>query len=142
MNLLHLIQDKFRDALHGLVADTEPYVAMIKPTQDPKHGDYQANCAMSLAKSLGQKPRDLAQKIAFSNSIDMPMPQVGAATAADRCEQSMEPHMVFIVSINWTDQGIRNVKESPKRSDAARKLAKKVGVDIKELYLSTSRSCI
>jgi hypothetical protein len=86
--------------------------------------------------------RDLAQKIAFSNSIDMPMPQVGAATAADRCEQSMEPHMVFIVSINWTDQGIRNVKESPKRSDAARKLAKKVGVDIKELYLSTSRSCI
>jgi len=50
--------------------------------------------------------------------------------------------MVFIVSINWTDQGIRNVKESPKRSDAARKLAKKVGVDIKELYLSTSRSCI
>jgi uncharacterized protein with GYD domain len=49
----------------------------------------------------------------------------------------MELHMLFIVSINWTDQGIRNVKESPKRSDAARKLAKKVGVDIKDLYLTS-----
>ncbi len=45
--------------------------------------------------------------------------------------------MLFIVSINWTDQGIRNVKESPKRSEAARKLAKKVGVDIKEMYLTS-----
>src|SRR5439155_2557140 len=34
-----------------------------KPTQDAKHGDYQANCAMSLAKTLGKKPRDIAQDI-------------------------------------------------------------------------------
>jgi len=63
MNLLHLIQDKFRAALTGLAADVEPYVAMIKATQDPKHGDYQANCAMSLAKTFGKKPRDVAQDI-------------------------------------------------------------------------------
>ena len=31
---------------------------MLKPVQDPRHGDYQANCAMSLAKVLGKKPRD------------------------------------------------------------------------------------
>jgi arginyl-tRNA synthetase len=63
MNLLHLIQDKFRAALTGLVSDVEPYVAMVKPTQDAKHGDYQANCAMALAKALGKKPRDIAQDI-------------------------------------------------------------------------------
>ena len=63
MNLLHQIQDKFRTALHGLVPDVESYVAMVKPTQDAKHGDYQANCAMSLAKALGKKPRDIAQDI-------------------------------------------------------------------------------
>ena len=63
MNLLHCIQDKFRAALQGFVADVEPYVAMIKPTQDAKHGDYQANCAMSLAKALGKKPRDIAQDL-------------------------------------------------------------------------------
>src|SRR5262245_28341211 len=63
MNLLNLLQAKFRAALNGLVPDVEPYVAMIKATQDPKHGDYQANCAMSLAKTLGKKPRDVAQEL-------------------------------------------------------------------------------
>src|SRR5947209_1851114 len=63
MNLIHLIQQKFRTALTEMVADVEPYVAMIKPAQDAKHGDYQANCAMSLAKALGKKPREIAQDI-------------------------------------------------------------------------------
>src|SRR5262245_17378751 len=63
MNLQQLIQEKIGAALTGLVADVAPYAAMVKPTQDAKHGDYQANCAMSLAKTLGKKPRDLAQDI-------------------------------------------------------------------------------
>src|SRR5271156_3536513 len=63
MNILHLIQQRFHEALKPLTADPSPYVAMIKPAQDPKHGDYQANCAMSLAKTLGKKPRDVAQEI-------------------------------------------------------------------------------
>jgi uncharacterized protein with GYD domain len=33
----------------------------------------------------------------------------------------------FVLTIDWTDQGIRNVKEAPKRSEAAKALAKKVG---------------
>src|SRR5437660_12936194 len=64
MNPLQLIRQKFRVALTGLVPDVEPYVAMVKPAQDARHGDYQANCAMSLAKELGKKPRDVAQEIA------------------------------------------------------------------------------
>src|SRR5258708_2452541 len=63
MNPLQLIQQKFRLSLTGLVADVEPYVTMVKPAQDQRHGDYQANCAMSLAKVLGKKPRELAQEI-------------------------------------------------------------------------------
>ena len=64
MNLLTLIQHKIRQAIKDLVADPEPFAVMVKPTQDAKHGDYQANCAMSLAKKLGQKPRDVAQTLA------------------------------------------------------------------------------
>jgi arginyl-tRNA synthetase len=64
MKILDQIQDQFRVALAGLTGDVEKYVAMVKPTQNPQHGDYQANCAMSLAKELGQKPRDVAQQIA------------------------------------------------------------------------------
>jgi arginyl-tRNA synthetase len=64
MQLSLVVQNELRRALTGLIPDPEPYVAMVRATQDPKHGDYQANCAMSLAKTLGQKPRDLAQTIA------------------------------------------------------------------------------
>ncbi len=47
----------------------------------------------------------------------------------------------FMMSLNWTDQGIRAVKDSPKRSEAARELAKKVGVEIKHLS-RTSWCCL
>jgi uncharacterized protein with GYD domain len=45
-----------------------------------------------------------------------------------------------MLSLNWTDQGIRAVKEAPKRAQAGRELAKKVGVEIKQLFL-TSGDC-
>jgi uncharacterized protein with GYD domain len=48
--------------------------------------------------------------------------------------------MLFIVSINWTEQGIRNVKDSPKRRNAAKELAKKCGVEMKQLYLTSGDS--
>jgi arginyl-tRNA synthetase len=38
--------------------------AILKPTQDAKHGDYQVNGAMALAKQRKENPRDLAAKIA------------------------------------------------------------------------------
>jgi uncharacterized protein with GYD domain len=50
------------------------------------------------------------------------------------------PPMQFIMSLNWTDQGIRTVKESPKRARAARELASKVGVEIKEVYLTSGEN--
>jgi arginyl-tRNA synthetase len=62
MHLLNVIQDLFRHALGGLVPDPEPYL-IVRPTQDAKHGDYQMNAAMPLAKVLGKKPRDVAQEI-------------------------------------------------------------------------------
>src|SRR5262245_3579324 len=65
MNLLLQLQQRFADALSGLAsAEKLPaHLANIKPASDPKHGDYQANFAMSLAKELGQKPRDVAQQV-------------------------------------------------------------------------------
>jgi arginyl-tRNA synthetase len=66
MNLLEHLQGLFHQALAGLVADAAPYSSQVKPAQNPQHGDYQANCAMALAKQLSQKPRDVAQKIVES----------------------------------------------------------------------------
>jgi uncharacterized protein with GYD domain len=42
----------------------------------------------------------------------------------------------YIMLINFTEQGIRNVKSSPKRADAARFLAKSCGAEMKDLYLT------
>jgi arginyl-tRNA synthetase len=63
MNLLPKLQRTLADALAGLVPDPSPYAAQVKATQDPRHGDYQANCAMALAKVLGKPPREVAQQI-------------------------------------------------------------------------------
>lgn len=42
----------------------------------------------------------------------------------------------YIILVNWTDQGVRNVKESPKRLDAGRALAKKYGAELKDFYMT------
>lgn len=41
----------------------------------------------------------------------------------------------YILLSSWTDQGIRNIKDSPKRLDAARELGKKNGIDIREFHM-------
>ena len=40
----------------------------------------------------------------------------------------------YIVLLNYTEQGIRNIKDSPKRADAFADLARRMGVKIKGLY--------
>jgi uncharacterized protein with GYD domain len=40
----------------------------------------------------------------------------------------------YIVLVNYTEQGIRNVKDTTKRADAVRELAKKFGATVREFY--------
>jgi len=40
----------------------------------------------------------------------------------------------FIVLANFTDQGIRTVKETTKRASAVRELGKQFGVEIKDVF--------
>jgi uncharacterized protein with GYD domain len=44
-----------------------------------------------------------------------------------------------IILINWTDEGIKNVKESPNRLDAAKAAFKAAGAELKEFYLVQGR---
>jgi uncharacterized protein with GYD domain len=46
----------------------------------------------------------------------------------------------FIITLNWTEQGIRNVKDVPKRVAAGRETAKKLGVEYKQIYLTSGQS--
>ena len=46
----------------------------------------------------------------------------------------------FILTLNFTDQGIRGIKDAPKRAQAARDAGKKLGVDIKQVFLTSGES--
>ncbi|HSQ55662.1 MAG TPA: arginine--tRNA ligase, partial [Gemmata sp.] len=66
MNLLSQIRSLFAPVLAEVALDPaklESYLAAIKPSGNPEHGDYQANFAMALAKTLRQKPPDVAKAI-------------------------------------------------------------------------------
>jgi len=48
--------------------------------------------------------------------------------------------MLFIVNASWTDQGIRAVKDAPRRMQAAREAAKKMGIEFKHVFLTSGES--
>ena len=45
----------------------------------------------------------------------------------------------FISLLNWTDQGIKNVKDAPHRAEAAKALLKELGGEIKDVYVTTGQ---
>ena len=42
----------------------------------------------------------------------------------------------YIMLANWTDQGARNVKDSPRRLDAAKKALEDVGGEFKSFFMT------
>ena len=47
--------------------------------------------------------------------------------------------VTYVVLAKFTDQGVRNAKESPKRADAFRQLAKTFGVTVKDVFWTQGR---
>ena len=60
----------------------------------------------------------------------------GAGLAGIRKEGDMP---TYVTLANFTDQGIRNIKESPKREDAFRELCEKMGARVKDVYRTLGR---
>ena len=44
--------------------------------------------------------------------------------------------VTYVMLLNWTDQGIRNVRDSPKRLDGVKKVAKEMGGEVKSFYMT------
>lgn len=62
MNVLEQLRSRFAAATpEG--GDPVTFAAAVRPSAEPKFGDYQANGCMALAKSLGTNPRALAQQV-------------------------------------------------------------------------------
>jgi len=66
MNVLAELQRRFSKSLTGFAADPAELVKLVnlvRPAQDSRFGDYQANCAMPLSKQLGKAAREIAVQI-------------------------------------------------------------------------------
>ena len=61
---VRLLDARFRAAISSVLGIVpEACDPQIRASSDPKHGDFQSNAAMALAKAHGQKPRELAERI-------------------------------------------------------------------------------
>jgi arginyl-tRNA synthetase len=72
MNILAELRSRFEKALQPLVStpfERAELASMIRPSQQDRFGDFQANFAMPLAKSRSEDPRQLAASIA--ESVDL-----------------------------------------------------------------------
>ena len=57
------IESRLRQAVAQHVDDAEQERILVRPCSDPKHGDFQSNALMALAKKGGMNPRHLAEKV-------------------------------------------------------------------------------
>ncbi|MDR0705237.1 MAG: arginine--tRNA ligase [Planctomycetaceae bacterium] len=61
--ILNILKNRFTSALTGFVDHPETYLDLIRPSQDAKFGDFQANLAMPLAKKWSKSPHQVAKEI-------------------------------------------------------------------------------
>ena len=70
MQILALIRGRFEQALASWVDQPAEHAQRVTVARDPRHGDYQANIAMPLQKTLAMKPQDIAARIVSQLKID------------------------------------------------------------------------
>ena len=57
------IESRLRQVVAQHVPDAEQEKILVRPCSDSKHGDFQSNGLMALAKNRGMNPRNLAEKV-------------------------------------------------------------------------------
>lgn len=109
MNALHQLKEKFRPIIANMIesdsVQTESLLAMIRPANDAKHGDFQANFAMPLGKKIGQPPREVAQA-----AID----QVDLSDICQTVEIAGPGFINLKLDDAWIKQNLKNALSDPR----------------------------
>ncbi|MBA3313382.1 MAG: arginine--tRNA ligase [Planctomycetota bacterium] len=63
MDILAELRSRFGSAIAAFATEDDSFLSMIRPAQDARFGDFQANMAMPLAKLLSKPPREVASEI-------------------------------------------------------------------------------
>jgi arginyl-tRNA synthetase len=62
--MLHLtLQAKLQTAVRAVLPDADPAAVLVRPCPDARHGDYQSNALIALAKQRKLNPRQLAEQV-------------------------------------------------------------------------------
>lgn len=98
MDLTQIVRSAFEAAFPG-----EDFSQVkVVPATDPKFGDYQCNDALKIAKKVGLKPRDAAQKVAEN---------IGEALSV---EVAGPGFLNLTVSSEWLDGELASLASAPK----------------------------
>ena len=62
-----------------------------------------------------------------------------SATSATDSRPLNVTMMTYVVLATFTDQGVKNAKDSPKRAEAFRQMAKTFGVTVKDIFWTQGR---
>jgi arginyl-tRNA synthetase len=65
-----ILNERFAAAIAAAFPDSAGADPQVTASKNPKFGDFQCNAAMSLAKTLGKPPREVAQAIAAKVTLD------------------------------------------------------------------------
>jgi len=121
MSILLELEKRFRRALAELLDDPEDVdrlLDMLRRSQAPRFGDYQANFAMPLGKRLGRPPRDVAADIVHRVEVeDLCLPPEVAGPGFINLKLR-DDWIADRLAAALTDQrlGIPNVPENQKRT--------------------------
>jgi arginyl-tRNA synthetase len=105
MNLLAELQRRFAAALPAELGRRPEILDSVRPSQNPKFGDYQADFAMKLAKELKQPPQQIAQDVAARLAV------------ADVCEPPAIAGAGFInlrIKDSWLAEQLRRMVPDPR----------------------------
>src|SRR6266446_86743 len=99
------------------------------PGPEPTHGSLPLAQTREFGLDAG------GAKGAESSIADVVLP-AGRGSPTDTCAGSIGGLAMptYVVLGSYTDQGIRNIKDSLKRTEAVKEMAKKAGVTLKETY--------
>lgn len=87
--LYKLLEQRVREAVASVLRDADLAGVQVRPTTDPKFGDYQCNALMSLAKERKRNPRQLAEEV---------LKRLNASDLADKVEIAGAGFLNFHVS--------------------------------------------
>src|SRR3712207_5267310 len=102
---------------------------LVRPTQDPRFGDYQSNVAMSLAKQLGKKPREVAEDLARAREAGTRVEGLGGVALYEPPEVAGPGFINFRVRAEFRAAQLREIQADPRLGVPAVEQPERVVVD-------------